>query len=45
VSPEAQAGGVIAVIEEGDIIEIDIPARSISLLVDEQTIEQRLKES
>ncbi|MGE5494133.1 MAG: dihydroxy-acid dehydratase [Burkholderiales bacterium] len=43
VSPEAQAGGVIAVIEEGDIIEIDIPARSISLLVDEQTIEQRLK--
>lgn len=43
VSPEAQAGGVIAVIEEGDIIEIDIPARSISLLVDEQTIERRLK--
>lgn len=43
VSPEAQAGGVIAVIQEGDVIEIDIPARSISLLVDEKTIEQRLK--
>jgi dihydroxy-acid dehydratase len=43
VSPEAQAGGVIAVIEEGDMIDIDIPARSISLLVDQKTIDDRLK--
>ncbi len=43
VSPEAQAGGVIAVIEEGDIIEIDIPERKISLCVDQSEIEKRLK--
>jgi dihydroxy-acid dehydratase len=43
VSPEAQAGGVIAVIEEGDVIDIDIPARRITLVVDESTIEQRLR--
>lgn len=42
VSPEAQAGGVIAVIEEGDIIEIDIPARKINLRVDPSAIEKRL---
>lgn len=42
VSPEAQSGGVIAIIEEGDIIEIDIPARSISLAVDKDTIAKRL---
>ncbi|MGI5849535.1 MAG: dihydroxy-acid dehydratase [Christensenellales bacterium] len=42
VSPEAQAGGVIAVIEEGDRIEIDIPNRKISLLVDQKSINQRL---
>jgi dihydroxy-acid dehydratase len=42
VSPEAQAGGVIAVIEEGDTIEIDIPARSINLKVDQSTIDKRL---
>ncbi len=42
VSPEAQAGGVIAVIEEGDTIEIDIPARKLNLKVDQSTIEKRL---
>ncbi len=42
VSPEAQAGGVIAVINEGDTIEIDIPARRISLKVDQETIDKRL---
>ncbi len=42
VSPEAQAGGVIAVIEEGDIIEIDIPERSISLDVEKDIIDKRL---
>jgi len=43
VSPEAMAGGVIAVIEEGDKIEINIPERRIDLLVDKNIIEQRLK--
>jgi dihydroxy-acid dehydratase len=42
VSPEAQAGGVIAVIEEGDKIEINIPEKKIELLVDKKTIESRL---
>jgi dihydroxyacid dehydratase/phosphogluconate dehydratase len=35
VSPEAAEGGLIGLVEEGDRIEIDIPRRSISLLVDE----------
>ncbi len=42
VSPEAQSGGVIAVVEEGDIIDIDIPARRLQLLVDDDTIKTRL---
>ncbi len=42
VSPEAQSGGVIAVIEEGDTIDIDIPARRLHLLVDDATIQARL---
>jgi dihydroxy-acid dehydratase len=41
VSPEAAEGGLIGLVEEGDRIEIDIPARSISLLVDEATLTQR----
>ncbi|NLT96873.1 MAG: dihydroxy-acid dehydratase [Christensenellaceae bacterium] len=41
VSPEAQAGGTIALIEEGDIIEIDIPARRLQLLVDDETLQKR----
>ena len=42
VSPEAQSGGVIAVIEEGDTIDIDIPGRRLQLLVDDNTIKARL---
>ncbi len=41
VSPEAAAGGVIALVEEGDIISIDIPARKLELLVDEKTLADR----
>jgi dihydroxy-acid dehydratase len=41
VSPEAAEGGAIALIEEGDPIAIDIPARSIDLLVDDATLAQR----
>jgi len=32
VSPEAQAGGPIALVEEGDLIEIDIPARVLAIV-------------
>lgn len=41
VSPEAASGGVIALVEEGDLITIDIPQRSIVLEVDEATLAAR----
>jgi dihydroxy-acid dehydratase len=41
VSPEAAAGGAIALVQTGDRIRIDIPARSIALLVDEAELERR----
>ncbi len=41
ISPEAAAGGLIALVEEGDQIAIDIPSCSIELLVDEETLAQR----
>jgi dihydroxy-acid dehydratase len=41
ISPEAAEGGLIGLVEEGDRIEIDIPARSISLLIDETTLTRR----
>ncbi len=41
VSPEAAEGGNIALIEEGDLIEIDIPARRIHIGVDESTLQRR----
>ncbi|QNB46638.1 dihydroxy-acid dehydratase [Thermanaerosceptrum fracticalcis] len=41
VSPEAAAGGVIALVEEGDMIRINIPERSLELLVDEGELLQR----
>lgn len=40
-SPEAAAGGLIALVEDGDTIEIDIPNRAIHLAVDEEVLEQR----
>lgn len=43
VSPEAAAGGLIGVVENGDEIVIDIPQRSITLSVSKETIEERLK--
>lgn len=41
VSPEAAAGGNIAYIEEGDIIEIDIPASKINVKVSDEVLEER----
>jgi dihydroxy-acid dehydratase len=43
VSPEAAAGGTIALVQSGDRIRIDIPARSIAVMVDEAVLEQRRK--
>lgn len=41
VSPEAASGGNIALINNGDIIKIDIPNRSIQLDVSEETLTKR----
>ncbi|MET9110812.1 dihydroxy-acid dehydratase [Streptomyces zhihengii] len=40
-SPEAASGGTIALVEDGDRIRIDIPGRSIELLVDDATLASR----
>ena len=41
VSPEAAVGGNIALVEEGDMIEIDIPANKINVLVSDEELEKR----
>jgi len=41
VSPEAAEGGAIALVEEGDTIEIDIPNRSIRLAVSDEVLARR----
>jgi len=41
VAPEAFEGGPLALVEDGDMIEIDVAARSISLLVDEAVLTKR----
>ncbi|GAA4771098.1 dihydroxy-acid dehydratase [Microbacterium gilvum] len=41
VSPEAAAGGLIALVEDGDIVSIDIPTRAISLDVAPEELERR----
>ncbi len=41
ISPEAAAGGTIALVRNGDRIMIDIPARTISLAVDDTVLELR----
>jgi len=43
IAPEAAAGGPIALVEEGDRIAIDIPARKIDLVVDVEELERRRK--
>jgi dihydroxy-acid dehydratase len=44
VSPEAAAGGAVGLIRNGDLIEIDIPARSIQLKLNEDELEVRRRE-
>jgi len=41
VSPEAAEGGLIALVRDGDEIEIDIPGRSLNLMVEEEEIVRR----
>lgn len=44
VSPEAMDGGTIALVKDGDIIDIDINAGTINLRISDEEIEQRRKE-
>ena len=41
VSPEAAAGGPIALVHAGDMIEIDIPGRKLNLLVSDEELAKR----
>ncbi len=42
VAPEAAVGGPIAVLRDGDVIEIDVPARRLSVRLPEPEMEKRL---
>ena len=41
ITPEAFEGGLIGLVEDNDVIEIDIQGRQINLMVDEQTLQRR----
>ncbi len=43
VSPEAMEGGPMAIVKEGDAIEIDIPGRKLNLKLSDKEIKERLK--
>ena len=43
ITPEAASGGMIGVVEEGDIISINIPENRIELKVDEAVLAERMK--
>ncbi|MFQ6015214.1 MAG: dihydroxy-acid dehydratase [Anaerolineae bacterium] len=43
VSPEAMAGGPLALVEEGDVIEIDIPQRRVEVVLSEEELAERRK--
>ena len=45
VSPESAAGGPLAAVRNGDMIELDVPNRRLDLLVDQDVIDQRLAET
>ena len=42
ISPEAAAAGPVSIIEPGDKIKIDIPTRSINIMIDQSEIDKRL---
>ena len=44
VAPEAAAGGPLAIVRSGDLIELNIPERTISLVLDEKEIDARLEQ-
>jgi dihydroxy-acid dehydratase len=44
VTPEAQDGGPLAVVQDGDTVEIDIDNKTIDLQVPQEELESRLRE-
>jgi dihydroxy-acid dehydratase len=44
ISPEAQEGGPIAVVQNGDLIEIDIPGKRLNLLISDKELKKRLSQ-
>tara|TARA_Y100000588_G_scaffold391451_1_gene500049 strand:- start:1690 stop:3396 length:1707 start_codon:yes stop_codon:yes gene_type:complete len=45
ITPESAIGGPLAAVRNGDIIELDVPNRKLDILVDDLTIQGRLKEN
>ena len=43
-SPEAARGGPLALVRDGDMVELDVPGRRLDLLVDEDELERRRRE-
>ena len=43
VAPEAAAGGVLALVQDGDLIRLDVPAGELQLLVNDTELQQRKK--
>jgi dihydroxyacid dehydratase/phosphogluconate dehydratase len=41
ISPEAAAGGPLALVQSGDFIELDVPQRRLDLLIDSDKLERR----
>lgn len=41
IAPESEVGGPIGLLEEGDTIRVDVPARTLDVLVDETTLAER----
>jgi dihydroxy-acid dehydratase len=44
ISPEAAEGGPIAVVRSGDMIDIDIPAKKLNLLISKEELKKRLSQ-
>jgi dihydroxy-acid dehydratase len=43
VSPEAAAGGPLAVVRDGDLIELNVPERSLNVLISDDELADRLR--
>jgi dihydroxy-acid dehydratase len=41
IAPESEVGGPIGLVEEGDTIRVDVPARTLDVLVDEAALQER----